>query len=215
MRLQPGEVAGSGWRPVPLQQVVDLLRGATPHGPGPLVVALDGRGGAGKSVLGARIQGLVPNSAVVHTDDVAWWHSYFDWARLLVDGVLAPARRGEAVCFRPPAWESRGREGAIEVPAGIDLLLVEGTGVIRAELADWIDASLYLQGDLDVQEQRLVQRDGDSPEIRAFIASWLEEEIPLMARERPWERATLLVDTTSAVAHGPDELVVADPVVAS
>jgi hypothetical protein len=39
---------------------------------------------------------------------------------------------------------------------------VEGTGIIREELAQWIDASIWIQGDLDEQERRVVARDGNS-----------------------------------------------------
>ena len=49
-----------------------------------------------------------PGAVVVHTDDVAWWHAAFDWVDLLVEGVLAPARRGAAVAYRPPKWDERG-----------------------------------------------------------------------------------------------------------
>jgi hypothetical protein len=39
------------------------------------VIGIDGRGGAGKSTLAERFRRAVPNSAVVHTDDVAWNHA--------------------------------------------------------------------------------------------------------------------------------------------
>jgi hypothetical protein len=54
----------------------------------------------------------------VSTDDIAWHHGFFDWDGLLVEGVLTPTARGEAVSFRPPALVERGREGAVEVSAG-------------------------------------------------------------------------------------------------
>ena len=33
--------------------------------------------------------------------------------------------------YRPPAWDERGRAGAIEVPAGLELVLIEGVGAGR------------------------------------------------------------------------------------
>src|SRR6476646_264266 len=50
----------------------------------------------------ARLQDAIAGSAVVHTDDIAWWHSRFGWAGLLIDGILVPFHRGELVSFRPP-----------------------------------------------------------------------------------------------------------------
>jgi hypothetical protein len=212
MRLHPGEVEATGWRVERLSEVVRRLRG--PAGvPGPRIVAVDGRGGAGKSTLVERLRALVPASAVVHTDDVAWNLAYFDWGGVLVENVLAPLRRGDAVDFRPAAWAAHDRPGAIRVPAGLDVVWVEGTGIIRAELTPWLDASVWLQGDLDEQERRLVARDGDSAEQQRHVAAWLAEELPLLRREQPWRRATLVVAGTPRLDHDPDtEIVVAPPI---
>jgi uridine kinase len=173
------------------------------------VIAIDGRGGAGKTTLARRLCGAVPGSAVVHTDDVAWYHACFDWGAVLVESVLRPLHRGEAVDFRPTAWIARDRPGSITAPAGADVVWVEGTGIIREELAPWLDASVWVQGDLDAQERLLVARDGDSPEQREHVANWLLEELPFMLRERPWARATAIVAGPAHLDHDPDtELVV-------
>ncbi len=211
MRLHPGEVEASGWQASRLSDVLQRLVEASPGVTGrPRIIAIDGRGGAGKSVLAARLQELVPASAVVHTDDVAWHQAYFDWAGVLVEGVLRPLARGESVSFQPPAWSTHGRDGAISVPAGLDVVWLEGTGVVREELAAWTDASLYLQGDLDEQERRLAARDGGSAAMQEHVAAWLEEELPFMLRERPWQRATVVVASTPTVDHDEDtEVVVA------
>jgi hypothetical protein len=204
MRLQPGEVEAADWRVVPLPDLVERLREAAPGVTGrPLVVGVDGRGGAGKSTLTERLRGLVAGSRVVHTDDVAWHQAYFDWAGLLAEHVLRPLHRGEAVHFRPPAWAERDRPGAIEVPAGADVVWVEGTGVVRAELAAWLDAAIWVQGDLGEQERRLVERDGDSPAQQRHVAAWLAEELPFLQREQPWLRATVVVAGTSELPHDP------------
>jgi hypothetical protein len=50
------------------------------------VVAVDGRSSSGKSTLAALLRSFEVNSCVVHTDDIAWWHSRFGWVDLLVKG---------------------------------------------------------------------------------------------------------------------------------
>ncbi|MFD5828291.1 uridine kinase [Lentzea sp. NPDC060358] len=211
MRLHPGEPEAGHRQVTALSTVVARLRAAAPEVTGrPLTVAVDGRGGAGKSVLAQRLQAAVPSSAVVHTDDIAWHQAYFDWADLMADHVLRPLHRGQAVEFRPPAWVAHGRDGTVHVPAGLEVVWVEGTGVLRDALLPWIDASIWVQGDLDEQERRLVDRDGDSADQRAHVAAWLAEELPHLLREQPWHKATVVVDGTSALPRDPGtEVVVA------
>ncbi|SFQ96840.1 hypothetical protein SAMN04488564_101337 [Lentzea waywayandensis] len=207
MRLHPGETEAARWRVVRLADVVRRLREEAPVGR-PLLVAVDGRGGAGKSTLAERLRRIVPKSEVVHTDDIAWNHAYFDWGDLLVENVLAPLHRGEAVAFRPAAWIEHHRPGAIQVASGLDVVWIEGTGIIRERCAAWIDASIWIQGDLDEQERRLVVRDGDSAEQQRHVAAWLAEELPFLLREQPWRRATVVVAGTTALRHDPESEIV-------
>ncbi len=131
---------------------------------------------------------------------------------LLVEHILQPLHRGETVDYRPPAWIEHGRAGSIRVPAAVDIVWVEGTGIIRQELAQWIDASIWIQADLDVQERRLIARDGDSPAQQKHVAAWLAEELPFLLREQPWQKATMIVAGASELDHdAASEVVVASP----
>lgn len=188
-----------------------LEAAGTPAG-GPRIVAVDGRSASGKTTLARRLEQAIPGAATVHTDDVAWWHSCFDWADLMVDGVLEPLGRGEAVAFRPPAWEERGRPGAIEVPAGASVVLVEGVGAGRRELAHLVDAVVWVQGDVDVRDRRDRARVAAGEVGQDVVDRWMREEVPFVAGQRPWERAFAVVAGTPEPAHDPaSEVVVAPP----
>jgi len=139
------------------------------------VIAVDGRSASGKSTLAAVLSSAVPGSVVVRTDDVAWHHSFFDWADLLRDGVLIPARAGREVRFRPPAWAQRDRKGAIQVPQGCPLVIVEGAGAARKELMPLIDMVGWVQSDIERAEERGVARDGGDAGAAAFWDEWMVE----------------------------------------
>jgi hypothetical protein len=177
MTLPDGEPEAGHWRIEPISAVVRLLtEAAGSRASRTRVIAVDGRSSSGKTTLAVRLAASIENSHVVHTDDLAWHHSIFGWVDLLTDGILERVRRGVAVSFRPPAWEARDRPGAIEVPAGISTLIVEGVGVGRRELADVVDASVWVQSDLATMDQRNLIRVGNG-------------ELPMSVHRRGWPRS--------------------------
>ncbi|HET9901253.1 MAG TPA: hypothetical protein VFR46_09340, partial [Actinomycetes bacterium] len=104
MRLLDGEPELGPWRVTSLDELLALLRGATRQATDrPAFFAVDGRSSSGKTTLTRRLAARISGAAVVHTDDVAWFESAFEWAGLITEGVLEPVRRGEPVHFRPPA----------------------------------------------------------------------------------------------------------------
>jgi hypothetical protein len=192
------------------------------HGKGadrrPVVLAVDGRSSSGKTTLAARLQEVIAGSAVVHTDDIAWAHSRFGWADLLIGGILIPAQGGRPVSYRPPKWDERRRPGAIEVPADCPLLVIEGVGASRRESARLTDAAIWVQADERETERRGLARIGkpdQAPTVRD-MRDWLAEEVPFLADRRPWERADLIACGTPQIPCDPvTELVVAPPLARS
>lgn len=174
----------------------------------------------------ARYSELVPGSAVIHTDDIAWEHSRFGWAGLLIDGILMPAHHGQAVRYRPPRWDEHGREGSLQVPAGCPLLIIEGDGAWRRDVAHLIDTLIWVQADEREAGRRAAARAADRPAAdlanRAVDGApfdedgWMAEEIPFNTAQRTWERAGIIVCGTPEVPYDPStEIVIAPPPVTS
>ncbi|HEY1623666.1 MAG TPA: hypothetical protein VGG16_07685 [Streptosporangiaceae bacterium] len=205
LQLSPEEPEAARWHAQLITDVAAALlefgqaRGASRR---PVVLTVDGRSSSGKTTLAARLRDAVAGSAVVHTDDIAWWHSRFGWADLLIDGILIPVRAGHPVSFRPPQWENRQREGAIVVPAGCPLLIVEGVGAARREAGHFAGASLWVQADERETERRSLARvgqPGESPTVRD-LRDWMAEEVPFLSFQRPWERADLMACGTPEIS---------------
>jgi hypothetical protein len=213
MAVAGDEPRAGPWRVEPIARH-SLLAGVDAPVDRPAVVAIDGGSSSGKTTLASRIARAVAGSTVIHTDDVAWWHSRFGWSDLLIGGVLDPLSRGRPVRYRPPAWDRHGREGWIEVAASTALLIVEGVGAGRRELAHLVDALIWVQCDQEVAERRSIERNGrpDGPRSAAALRDWMSEETPFLDGRRPWERANLLVDGAPTLQHDPQaEVVVAAP----
>ena len=217
VQLASEEPEGGPWRAVPLTVVVEgllQLGGGRAAGRQGVVLAVDGRSSSGKTTLAARLQDAVTSSAVVHTDDIAWWHSRFGWADLLIEGVLVPFHRGETVSFRPPGWAGHGRQGSIQVPAGCPVLIIEGVGAGRSEVSDLIGVLVWVQADQHEAERRSLARVGQPGGARTVgdHREWMAEEDPFLTGQRPWERADLLVAGTPQIPFDQAcELVIAPP----
>jgi hypothetical protein len=225
LQLAAEEPEAGPWRVQPLRAVVDAVTRRKPdrgRAGRPAVLAVDGRSNNGKSTLAARIGEVVSGAVVIHTDDIAWEHSRFGWADLLMDGILVPVHQGRPVSYRPPRWEEHGREGSIEVPAGCPLLIIEGVGAGRQEVAHLIDTLIWVQADERETERRAIARAANLPAAdRANqavdgapidSAGWMAEEIPFNTTQRTWERADIIICSTPEIPYDPGtELVTAPP----
>lgn len=225
LQLAPEEPEAVPWRVEPLSTVIDAVMATRPReavAGRPVVLAIDGRSNNGKTTLSARIAAAIRGAVIIHTDDIAWKHSRFGWADLLVDGILVPVNRGRSVSYRPPRWVEHGRAGSIEVPVGCPLLVIEGDGAGRREVMHLIDALIWVQSDQRVAELRRLARDREPSALEtANLPSdgslpdhdgWMEEEIPFNSDQRTWERADIVAcGTPEFTCDAESEVVVGPP----
>lgn len=200
------------WQPAPLAELIDMV---TPVNAQARVLAIDGRSANGKSTLARRLNGALPGSALISTDDVAWNFSMFDWADELAEHVVLPARRGLPISYRPPGWRTHGRAGSIELPANLDLLIIEGVGASQRDLFSGLDASIWVQADVVDARDRGLRRDidsgvnGDAAASTAFWEEWMAVELPFLEEDRPWRRASVVAAGGPVIDLAPDQVAVA------
>lgn len=177
------------------------------------LVLVDGRSGGGKSTFAERLAQLL-GSALVHSDDIAWHHDPIHWADILIDSVIAPWRRGDAVHFRPPGWIAQDRPGAVEVLPN-PVLIVEGVGAGRSGLAAGAEFVVWVQSDPAEARRRGLARDvelGRTPEeAEAVWDEWMRAEEPFLANDQPWTRASLVVNGTPLAAMQAHTFVASGP----
>jgi uridine kinase len=164
------------------RQIVDAISGWRLQKGGRLVVAIDGHGAAGKSVL-AEAVGRQLAATVVHLDDCfreagstagdgeSPMAAYYDWRRLRRE-VLEPLHRGERASFRAFDWESNGYLPDMVTVEPAELILVEGVSSTAAALIDLIDRSVLVVTPESERVARLHERIGDE----VWDDEWLAAE---------------------------------------
>ena len=207
-----GEPEAGPWSGVTAGRLAACLLHADPGARAlPRIIAIDGCGGAGKSTLAGQLWASTPGSTVVHTDDIAWHHSLFDWSEVLAREILEPVRAGQAVSFRPRPWRARGREGAIAVPSGRRAVWLEGTGAAQRGLTQWLDAVVWIQADLTASASTCVTREGGTQAAVERSHEWQAAEAAFFTADRPWQRAGLVIAGTGLRVSAAEERVFAAP----
>jgi uridine kinase len=149
-----------------------------------VLVAIDGRGGAGKSTLASELSGRLDASVAADDfyrvmDEGARWrlgpeeayNQNFDWQRLR-DQVLAPLRRNQPARYERFDWISRrlGAHAQVE-PKGV--VLIEGVGTYRPELRPYYHYSIYVETPRELCLTRLYDRGHNNEE---WIPRWAASE---------------------------------------
>ena len=135
----------------------------------------------------------------------------YDWDQLYVD-TLTQLRQAGSLDLVPDKWREHGREGSIRIPAGSPLVLVEGTGAGLGAVSSLIDAHVWVQTGDDVAERRGIIRDieegvnGNAEESVRFWHWWMAGERLFFAKDRPWERADVIVSGDAPAGVEPGEV---------
>ncbi|HUA10737.1 MAG TPA: hypothetical protein VMA83_01885 [Solirubrobacteraceae bacterium] len=182
-------------------RLLAAVRAAPPSAGESAVVAIDGRAGAGKSTLAARLARELAVPVVEMDALYGGWDGLQRGSELLVDAVLAPlAESGRAAVPRYD-WiaESWGEPTELSRPP---LVIVEGVGAGAPRAAAYTALLVWLELGAAERRRRAIARDG-----RALAEHWemwaRQEERYLAAADTP-SRAGLALDGGALDAPAPD-----------
>ncbi|MGN6404334.1 AAA family ATPase, partial [Sinomonas sp.] len=175
------------------------------HSARPVVVAVDGRSGAGKTSLAVELAAALREHrsvALVHLEDL-----YPGWAGLArgvercAAEILAPLRRGESAHWRAWDWlaDADGEERITE-PA--DVVVLEGVGAGSRELRSLSDAVVWLEASAEERRRRALERDGETYE--PHWDRWAAQEEAWLAGDDVRAAATVTVESAPGASR-PDE----------
>ncbi len=170
----------------------------------PLVLAIDGPAGAGKSTLTARIVPLIAEALgatvpVVHMDDIynSWEDGPTGGAARLAELILTPWAEDRPAVYRRYDWHAGGWGDQVTVEPG-PVAVVEGCGAgagtlyaaaAHLELGTivlWIEPA----DDAEAALERAIARDGESQ--RAGLELWARLQSEHYAAERTPDRADVV-----------------------
>ncbi|MGB4135962.1 MAG: hypothetical protein WA971_05330, partial [Microbacterium sp.] len=166
----------------PLAEVLDaaaarVVAAVESLGAGNPVVLIDGRSGAGKTSLAARVAARWPIAGRVQSIPLdalyPGWDGLAEGARRAEEQVLRPHARGLIGTWRRWDWE-RGEEAeshAVDPSLG---LIVEGCGVLTPSSAPLADVTVWVDGPAPSRKRRALERDGDG--FRAHWDRWAAQE---------------------------------------
>ena len=191
------------------ESLISILAAALVQKPTkPLVLALDGRCGSGKTTLADHLARQFPASIVLHTDDfylppaqrVRGWEktpcANMDLVRLR-DEALRPAYEGQPVLYR--AYSCRaGAYQPVQELAAQPLVILEGSYSHHPPLAGYETLQVFVTCSREEQTRRLQAREGER--YANFAARWIPLEEGYFAQYRIEETTDLAVDTTAANA---------------
>lgn len=155
------------------------------------VVAIDGPGGAGKSVLAESLAVELDVAKIVHTDEFASWDDPLDWWPRLLAQVLEPLGRNESSRYQRYDWDEQRLSDWRDVEPA-PFLILEGVSSSRESFSRYLAYRIWVETPRSERLRRGLERDG--PDRLELWNSWMQSEDAYIARENPMQRADCVID---------------------
>jgi para-aminobenzoate synthetase len=155
------------------------------------VIAIDGHSGAGKSTLASKLA-LALNAPVVSLEDLyGGWDGLEAGVTRLVAAVLRPLAAGREAHVPRYDWHAGAWSDPWLLPVP-ERLVVEGVGAGARAIAPFTSLLVWLELPADQRRERLRRRDGGRYEPQ--LERWAIQEDEFYDRERPTERADIVLE---------------------
>ena len=143
----------------------------------PVIIAVDGRSGAGKTTLAVELAALLREHHTVslfHLEDIyPGWHGLADGQQRYLETVLQPLARGERAAWTAWDWEQNG-DGERRSTEPAEIVVVEGVGAAHAAARELTDVVIWIQAEAVDRRIRAIARDGAGYE--PFWEVWAAQE---------------------------------------
>jgi para-aminobenzoate synthetase len=145
--------------------------------PAPVIIAVDGRSGAGKTTLAVELAARLRahhKVSLFHLEDIyPGWNGLMAGIGRYVGTVLEPLSRGEAATWVSWDWVNH-YDGDPRVTLPAEIVIVEGVGAAAAAARPFLSAVIWADSPEDLRRGRALGRDGATYE--PFWDQWAEQE---------------------------------------
>ncbi|MFC8303997.1 chorismate-binding protein [Specibacter sp. NPDC057265] len=170
----------------------------------PVLIAIDGRSGAGKTTLAVELAALLRTHRPVslfHLEDVyPGWDGLAGGVERYIETVLAPLSQGRPATWTQWDWAGQ-HDGAARTTAVAPVVVLEGVGSSHGRAAEFLDAVIWVDAPSQARRQRALERDGEM--YAPFWELWAGQEEQLLAGSGLPTFADIVVDATAGVANAP------------
>jgi para-aminobenzoate synthetase len=162
--------------------------------PAPVIIAIDGRSGAGKTTLAIELAAQLRNHhkvALFHLEDIyPGWNGLTAGIERYVSTVLTPLSRAEPATWTSWDWD-RHYDGDTRVTLPAEIVIIEGVGAAAAEARPLLSAVIWADSPDDIRRKRALDRDGGTYE--PFWDQWAEQEDAWLAADDVPRKADIRV----------------------
>ncbi len=161
----------------------------------PVLAAIDGYGGAGKTTLATQIQAEFPTSPIITLDAFATdTTTGADRIRFRTH-VLEPLASRRTARYQPFNWKKRSLDDCwVEVKAD-GLVLIEGVSVLGEDFQHYYDLRIWMDCPFERAQERMKERErkaGREFSLSNYFNVW-EKEDRDYGLTKPWERADIII----------------------
>lgn len=177
-----------------------IQRDAKPHGP--VVIGIEGFGGAGKSTFAMRLSDALKDAYVVSIDDFivkerfvepSWNTGMFDRQRL-EQQVLRPATSNQTVSYQRLIWHQNVLSAPEPIPP-VRYLIVEGITAYHPDIAHYYDYKIWVDTPMETAAQRGRARDGSGVNA-AYWDVWVQNDLDYCDQYHPERQADFIFDNS-------------------
>jgi anthranilate synthase component 1/para-aminobenzoate synthetase len=152
--------------------------------PAPVIIAIDGRSGAGKTTIAIELAARLRahhKVSLFHLEDIyPGWNGLAAGVERYLTTVLSPLRSGQAAEWVTWDWEKH-YDGDARVTLPAEIVIVEGVGAASDAARPLLDAVVWAEAPDDERRARALSRDGSTYE--PYWDLWAAQEVEWLATD--------------------------------